>query len=176
MVTSLRETRAARQILAASAEAVTAAVPELGVMVEVPSAALLADRLAEEVDFLSIGTNDLTEHVLGVNRRDPETKPALAAHPSVLALINRVARAGKRNGCAVRVCGEAAADPMVLPLLVGMGVESLSVSPGRIDEVRARVRRLSFGDCQEAARAALATDGVEDVWDLVGERCWPALP
>jgi phosphoenolpyruvate-protein kinase (PTS system EI component) len=176
MVTSLREVRRAREILGESADAVGAPVPELGVMVEVPSAGLLADRLAEELDFLSIGTNDLTEHVLGVGRRDPETKPALAAHPSVLALINRVARAGRERGCAVRVCGEAAADPMVLPLLVGMGVESLSVSPGRIDEVRARVRRLSFAACAEASRAALASDSIEEVWELVGTCCSPELP
>ena len=176
MVTSLREVTIVRTILEAAAEEVGTAVPELGVMIEVPAAALLADRLAQELDFLAIGTNDLTEHVLGVNRRDPRAQPALAAHPSVIALINRVARAGREQGCAVRVCGEAGADPLVVPLLVGLGIESLSVSPGRIDEVRARVRRLSFETCSETAAEALTRGSVDEVWDLVRERCWPSLP
>ena len=176
MVTSIRETRLAMELVEEAAREVGADVPELGVMVEVPSAALLADRLAQEVGFLSIGTNDLTEHVLGVNRRDPAARPALAAHPSVLTLINRVARAGRDQGSTVRVCGEAAADPLVVPLLVGLGIESLSVSPAKIDEVRSRVRRLSFDICASVARRAMAADSVEDVWELVRAACWPELP
>jgi phosphoenolpyruvate-protein kinase (PTS system EI component) len=176
MVTSLREVRMARSVLEGAAGETGVGVPELGVMVEVPSAALLADRLAQELEFLSIGTNDLTEHVLGVNRRDPAARPALAAHPVVLTLMNRVARAGRDHGCAVRVCGEGAADPLVLPLLVGIGVESVSVSPARVDEVRARVRRLSAQECADAARAAMACDSVDEVWDLVRRRAWPDLP
>jgi len=176
MVTSLREVRMARAVLERAAGDTGVPVPELGAMVEVPSAALLADRLAQELEFLSIGTNDLTEHVLGVNRRDPAARPALAAHPVVLTLMNRVARAGRDHGCAVRVCGEGAADPLVLPLLVGIGVESVSVSPARVDEVRARIRRLSAEECADVARAAMAADSVEEVWDLVRAEAWPDLP
>jgi phosphoenolpyruvate-protein phosphotransferase len=176
MVTSLREVRLAREILEQAAVDVGAEVPDLGVMVEVPSAAILADRFAQDLDFLSIGTNDLTEHVLGVNRRDPAARPALAAHPSVLTLINRVARAGREHGCAVRVCGEAASDPIVVPLLVGMGIEALSVSPARIDEVRSRIRRLSFEECSAVTAEALSMDSAESVWDLVKARAWPTLP
>jgi phosphoenolpyruvate-protein kinase (PTS system EI component) len=176
MVTSLREVRLAREILEQAAVDVGAEVPDLGVMVEVPSAAILADKFAQDLDFLSIGTNDLTEHVLGVNRRDPAARPALAAHPSVLTLINRVARAGREHGCAVRVCGEAASDPIVVPLLVGMGIEALSVSPARIDEVRSRIRRLSYADCAKVTAEALAMDSAESVWDLVKARAWPTLP
>lgn len=176
MVTSLREVRLARDILEQAAHEVGAEVPELGVMVEVPSAAMLADRFAQDLDFLSIGTNDLTEHVLGVNRRDPAARPALAAHPTVLTLINRVARAGREHGCAVRVCGEAASDPIVVPLLVGMGIEALSVSPARIDEVRSRIRRLSYEECSKVTAEALSMDSAEGVWDLVKERAWPVLP
>jgi phosphocarrier protein FPr len=176
MVTSLREVRLAREILEQAARDVGADVPALGVMVEVPSAAILADRFAQDLDFLSIGTNDLTEHVLGVNRRDPSARPALAGHPSVLTLINRVARAGREHGCAVRVCGEAASDPMVVPLLVGMGIEALSVSPARVDEVRSRIRRLAFEECREVTADALSMDSAEAVWELVEERAWPALP
>jgi phosphoenolpyruvate-protein phosphotransferase len=176
MVTSLREVRLAREILEQAAADVEAAVPELGVMVEVPSAAILADKFAQDLDFLSIGTNDLTEHVLGVNRREPAAKPALAAHPSVLTLINRVARAGREHSCPVRVCGEAASDPIVVPLLVGMGIEALSVSPARIDEVRSRIRRLTYEECSKVTVEALSMDSVEEVWSLVKERAWPALP
>jgi phosphoenolpyruvate-protein kinase (PTS system EI component) len=176
MVTSIREVRLAREIVEGAVKETGAGMPEVGVMVEVPSAALLADRLAAELDFLAIGTNDLTEHALGISRRDPASRPALGAHPSVLTLINRVARAGQENGCAVRVCGEAAADPLVLPLLVGLGIETLSMSPSKVDEVRARVRRLSAKECAATARAALAADSVEEVWELVRERNAPDLP
>jgi phosphoenolpyruvate-protein kinase (PTS system EI component) len=74
------------------------------------------------------------------------------------------------------VCGEAAADPLVLPLLVGLGIETLSMSPSKVDEVRARVRRLSAKECAATARAALAADSVEEVWELVRERNAPDLP
>jgi phosphoenolpyruvate-protein phosphotransferase len=171
MVTSLRELHSAREILDAAAGAVGVPAPELGVMIEVPSAALIADRLAAESDFLAIGTNDLTEGVLGAKRLDPASRPALAAHPSMLTLINRVVRAGRAHGRPVGVCGEAGADPLVLPLLVGLGVSYLSVSPGHIDEVRARVRRLSQAACAELARQAMAEDSVEDVWGLVSKCC-----
>jgi phosphoenolpyruvate-protein phosphotransferase len=176
MVTSIREVRRAREIVEEAVAATCSEMPEIGVMVEVPSAVLLADRLAAELDFLAIGTNDLTEHALGVNRRDPASRPALAAHPSVLTLINRVARAGREHGCTVRVCGEAAADPLVLPLLVGLGIETLSVSPAKVDEVRARVRRLAAEECTATSHAALGADSVEEVWDLVRRRAFPELP
>jgi phosphocarrier protein FPr len=176
MVTSLREVRLAREELDRAVSAVASeAKPELGVMVEVPSAALLAERLASQVEFLSIGTNDLTERVLGVHRRDPGAKPALAAHPTVITLINRVVRAGTAHGVPVGVCGEAAGDPLVLPLLVGIGVSSLSVSPSRVDEVRARVRRLDAASCRQLARIAMRLDSVEAVWDLIQNQSFPEL-
>ena len=170
MVTSLREVRLAREALEEAAADEGAEKPDIGVMVEVPSAALIADRLAQEVDFISIGTNDLTQHVLGVSRRDPSARPSLAAHPSLLALINRVVRSGAAHGRTVGVCGEAGGDPLVLPLLVGIGVGALSVSPAMVDEVRSQVRSLSFESCQAAVREALAMDSVEEVWALVAER------
>jgi phosphoenolpyruvate-protein kinase (PTS system EI component) len=144
-------------------------------MVEVPSAALLAERMAAQVDFLSIGTNDLTERVLGVHRRDPGARPALAAHPTVITLINRVVRAGASHDVPIGVCGEAAGDPLVLPLLVGIGVTSVSVSPSRVDEVRARVRRLEAAACRQLARTAMRLDSVEAVWDLVRAEAFPEI-
>jgi phosphoenolpyruvate-protein kinase (PTS system EI component) len=178
MVTSLREVRLAREELDRAVEAVDGdgvQDPELGVMVEVPSAALLAERMASQVDFLSIGTNDLTERVLGVHRRDPGARPALAAHPTVITLINRVVRAGATHGKPVGVCGEAAGDPLVLPFLVGIGVSSVSVSPSRVDEVRARIRRLDAGACRQLAKTAMRLDSVEAVWDLVQAQGFPDI-
>jgi phosphoenolpyruvate-protein kinase (PTS system EI component) len=176
MITSLRELGLARRILDDSARRVGTEACPFGVMVEVPSAALLADRMAKEVDFLSIGTNDLTQHALGVSRADPSALPALAAHPSILSLIGRVTRAGEKNGRSVRVCGEAGADPLVVPLLIGLGIDALSVAPSRVDETRARVRRLSFAECREVAGKAVTLGSIEDVWELVRNRAWPELP
>jgi multiphosphoryl transfer protein len=176
MVTSLRELYAARDILHEAAASVGVPTPEFGVMIEVPSAALIADRLAAEADFLAIGTNDLTEHVLGVKRLDPASRPALAAHPSMLTLINRVVRAGRTHGRPVGVCGESGSDPLVLPLLVGLGVGYLSVAPARTDEVRAHIRRLNFATCTQAARVAMTQDSVKDVWALVQRRGLSPLP
>ena len=99
-------------------------------MVELAGTAAAARMFAPEVDFFSIGTNDLTGQVLGLDRRDQAAGPALAAHPQVLALIARVTDAARQAGIPVSVCGDAAADPLVLPLLVGLGVRSLE-RPGR---------------------------------------------
>jgi phosphoenolpyruvate-protein phosphotransferase len=175
MVTSMREYERARVLLEEAVAEVGAEMPELGVMVEIPSAALLADTLAREVDFFSIGSNDLTQHVLGLNRRDPNARPALAAHPSILTLIGRVVRAGRDHGKPVAVCGEAAADPLVLPLIIGAGVRAVSVSPASLDATRARIRRLSQKDCDNAFRQAVRKQSVVEVWDLVKESNFPDL-
>jgi phosphoenolpyruvate-protein kinase (PTS system EI component) len=94
----------------------------------------------------------------------------------MLTLVNRVVRAGRTHGSPVGVCGEAGADPLVLPLLVGLGVSYLSVSPASVDEVRSRVRRLNFAECARLARDAMAQDSVEDVWALVQQRGPGGLP
>jgi len=176
MVTSIREYERARALLKEAAAEVGTDPPELGVMVETPSAALLADTLARDVDFFSIGSNDLTQHVLGLNRRDPNARPALAAHPSILTLIGRVARAGRDHGKPVALCGEAAADPLVLPLIIGAGVRAVSVSPASLDTTRARIRGLSREDCDDAYRHAVRMQSVVEVWDLVKGSNFPDMP
>ena len=175
MVTSIREYERARAHLEEAVAEVGAEMPELGVMVETPSAALLADTLAREVDFFSIGSNDLTQHVLGLNRRDPNARPALAAHPSILTLIGRVVRAGREHGTPVAVCGEASADPLVLPLIIGAGVRAVSVSPASLDATRARIRRLSREECEVTYRQAVRKQSVVEVWDLVKASNFPDL-
>lgn len=130
-----------------------------GVMIEVPAAALLADRLLEHLDFLSIGTNDLAQYTMAADRMSPQ----LAAltdpwQPAVLALVAHTARAGLHAGKPVGVCGEAAADPLLACVLAGMGVTSLSCAASAVPAVGARLSSVTMDRCREAADAALGAD------------------
>ncbi|WP_193452704.1 phosphoenolpyruvate--protein phosphotransferase [Pseudomonas nitroreducens] len=137
---------------------------QLGIMVEVPSAALLAQVLAREVDFFSVGTNDLTQYALAIDRGHPSlSAQADGLHPAVLQLIDMTVRAAHAHGKWVGVCGELAADPLAVPLLVGLGVDELSVSARSIPLVKARVRELDLPTSRELARAALALCSAADV-------------
>lgn len=129
-----------------------------GVMIEVPAAALLADRILEHVDFLSIGTNDLAQYTMAADRMSAE----LAAltdpwQPAVLTLVALAARAGAAAGKPVGVCGEAAADPLLAAVLVGLGVTSLSMAPAAISAVGARIAQVTVQQCRAAAEAVLLT-------------------
>ena len=128
-----------------------------GVMVEVPSAALLADRMLAEVDFLSIGTNDLTQYTMAADRMASDlahlTDPW---QPAVLQLVALTAAAGERAGKPVGVCGEAAADPLLACVLVGLGITSLSMAVAAVRPVGARLAEVSLAQCREMANAALA--------------------
>ncbi|WP_148574475.1 phosphoenolpyruvate--protein phosphotransferase [Nocardioides caldifontis] len=128
-----------------------------GVMVETPSAALLADRILEVVDFLSIGTNDLTQYAMAADRMATDlahlTDPW---QPAVLRLVAMTAEAGKAAGKPVGVCGEAAADPALAVVLVGLGVTSLSMASAAVRAVGAQLERVSSEQCARAAEAALA--------------------
>jgi phosphoenolpyruvate-protein kinase (PTS system EI component) len=135
MVRSLDEVAQVRAALAKAAAKAGLDPPELGIMVEVASTAAAAAEFAPAVDFFSIGTNDLASEVLGLDRADPGTHPALAADPRVLALIEGVVQAAGHAGVKVSVCGDAAADPLVLPLLLGLGVRTVSVGAARVPQV-----------------------------------------
>ncbi|MEU4605701.1 putative PEP-binding protein [Kribbella sp. NPDC023972] len=130
-----------------------------GVMVEVPAVALLADRVLEHVDFLSIGTNDLTQYTMAADRLSPElatlTDPWQPAH---LALVAQVARAGQVAGKPVGVCGEAAADPLLACVLTGLGITSLSAATAALPAVGARLATVTLDQCRHAATAALAAE------------------
>jgi len=141
--------------------------PRLGIMVELPEAVDRADELAEVSDFFSLGTNDLTAAVLGLGRLDERAKPALAAHPSVLRRIVATLRAAEAAGIPVSVCGDAGGDPLVLPLLLGAGVRSLSVSPARVDEVRHRIRRTDAAEWAGRIDEALQLRDADAVWAYV---------
>jgi phosphocarrier protein FPr len=128
----------------------------LGIMVEVPSAALMADAFAREVDFFSVGTNDLTQYTLAMDRGHPKLAPFVdALHPAVLRLIAQTTQAAEKNGRMVGVCGGLASDLQAVPVLVGLGVTELSVSVPQIPAVKARIRELSFAECRALAEKAL---------------------
>ncbi|HET6563614.1 MAG TPA: phosphoenolpyruvate--protein phosphotransferase [Marmoricola sp.] len=128
-----------------------------GVMVEVPSAALLADQMLEVVDFMSIGTNDLTQYAMAADRMASGLSHLTDPwQPAVLRLIAMTASAGKRAGKPVGVCGEAAADPALAAVLVGMGITSLSMAPAAVRAVGAQLGQVTEAACADAAEAALA--------------------
>jgi len=151
MVRSLREVDRVRAALAEAAAEAGTRPPELGIMVEVAATAAAAEKFAPEVDFFSIGTNDLTSEVLGLDRAGPGSQPALAADPRVLTLIESVVQAAGQGAVKVSVCGDAAADPAVLPLLIGLGVRTLSVGAARVPHV---ARQIAQTDAAQAARRA----------------------
>ncbi len=132
---------------------------EVGIMVEVPSAALMAAELARRVDFFSIGSNDLTQYVLAMDRTHPGFAAAAdALHPSVLRAIRETVRGATAAGIEVAVCGELAGDPLGAQILVGLGVNELSMDAGRLDEVRAALAARTRGELVALADAALAAD------------------
>ncbi|MDV7985925.1 putative PEP-binding protein, partial [Pseudomonas paraeruginosa] len=168
MVGSLDEWRRARDLALRLREEIALADLQLGIMVEVPSAALLAPVLAREVDFFSIGTNDLTQYTLAIDRGHPSlSAQADGLHPAVLQLIDMTVRAAHAEGKWVGVCGELAADPLALPLLVGLGVDELSVSARSIALVKAGVRELELVAARGLAGKALGLASAAEVRALV---------
>jgi phosphoenolpyruvate-protein kinase (PTS system EI component) len=151
MVTQVEQVTAVRSALRAAGGNRTAA--KLGAMIETPAAAARAEELARELDFLSLGTNDLTQLVLGLDRETSGTSPV--ARPEVLRLVDATIRAGLAAGIPVEVCGEAASDPATIPLLVGLGADELSVGAARVGEVRELIRSLDSAACRELAERSL---------------------
>mgnify|MGYP003631461962 FL=1 len=144
---------------------------QLGVMIEIPSSALLAPSLAAEVDFFSVGTNDLTQYTLAIDRGHPElSAQADGLHPAVLRLIQMTVAAAHTQGKWVGVCGELASDAVAIPVLVGLGVDELSVSARQIPLVKARLREFDFADAQASAQLALNQATSDEVRDALEAR------
>jgi phosphoenolpyruvate-protein phosphotransferase len=140
----------------------------LGIMVEVPSVAVMAPQFAAEVDFFSVGTNDLTQYTLAMDRGHPRLAPQVdGLNPAVLGLIAQATKAAHEAGRWVGVCGGMASDPQAVPILVGLGVDELSVSVPAVPAVKAQVRSLSLAQCQELAAGALTRDSAAAVRALV---------
>src|SRR6185295_3750208 len=170
MVTSLSELKAARRLLEkAATRCGLTRVPELGVMIEVPSAALLADRLASEADFFSIGTNDLAQYGLAVDRANPDVSSLYAPlHPAVLTMIAAVVDAGRMRQKPVAVCGELAAHPIGTAVLVGLGITELSCTPVAVPDVKENLSRLDSSPLRTLARRALEASQPAEVERLFG--------
>lgn len=136
----------------------------VGMMVEVPAAALLAEEFAREVDFFSIGTNDLIQYTLAVDRADPNVANLYSSgDPAILRLIHRVVEAAAKHDRAVTVCGQMSSDPKFIPLLIGMGLRKLSATPQAIPEIKEVIRSLTIPKAQEIAAHAESLDLARDV-------------
>ncbi|KVE38904.1 phosphoenolpyruvate--protein phosphotransferase [Burkholderia sp. BDU5] len=175
MVTDVGELVRIRKRIDDFARAMGRAEPvEVGVMIEVPSAALLADQLAKHADFLSIGTNDLTQYTLAMDRCQADLA-ALAdgLHPAVLRLVDATVRGAEKHGKWVGVCGALGGDPVAVPVLVGLGVTELSVDPVSVPGIKARVRRLDYQLCRQRAQDLLALESAQAV-RAASREIWPA--
>ncbi|WP_148713825.1 phosphoenolpyruvate--protein phosphotransferase [Chitinolyticbacter meiyuanensis] len=157
MIASLEEVREAKAVIAEERAAlgITADI-KVGIMVEVPSTAVMSELFAREVDFFSIGTNDLTQYTLAMDRGHPKlAKQADALHPGVLRLIAMTVKGAHTHGKWVGVCGGIASDPLAVPVLLGIGVDELSVSVPAIPAIKALVRKLNKADCVKLANEVL---------------------
>ena len=174
-VTGVEELRLARtsvQQAAAALQARGISVPDvpIGIMIEVPSAALTIDLLADEADFISIGTNDLIQYTLAVDRTDDRVSGMYAPlHPAILRVLRTVARGARRRGLPVSVCGEMAADPVVLPLLAGLGLREFSMAPSAIGVAKQVVRGLRIPDTARLASRALKAATSAEVERVLAE-------
>jgi phosphoenolpyruvate-protein phosphotransferase/dihydroxyacetone kinase phosphotransfer subunit len=171
---ALRLVSQARRALAAEGAAVPAeGAMEVGIMIEVPAAALTAARLAPAVDFFSVGTNDLTQYTLAADREVAAVAGlGDALHPAVLTLIGRAAAAAAGAGRWTGVCGELAADPLAVPLLLGLGVRELSVTAAAVAAVKEVVRATDLAAAAECARQAVGLPSADAVRDLVRSHRW----
>jgi phosphotransferase system enzyme I (PtsI) len=143
---------------------------KVGMMVEVPSAALMADEFAREVAFFSIGTNDLIQYTLAVDRANPAVANLYSsADPSILRMIESVTKAGEKYNLPVTVCGQISSDPIYVPLLVGMGLRELSVTPQSILEIKQAVRNLTVAQGREILAHARTLDVARDVENYLRE-------
>ena len=169
MVTDVADVRFVRAIVDEEVERLgLARAPLLGAMIETPASALLAAELARECDFLSLGTNDLAQYTLAIDRAHPRLAARLdALHPAVLRLIERVTEAAAAHGRSVSVCGALGSDVDALPVLVGLGVHEISAVPSSIPRLKRFARELDTQACRELARRALELPTAAAVRDLV---------
>jgi phosphoenolpyruvate-protein kinase (PTS system EI component) len=177
MVTHVAEVVAARALLSEAAALVGTAVPaglQVGIMIEVPAAALKASAFIPHVDFVSIGTNDLTQYTLAADRGNENVAGAAdPLDPAVLRLVHHVCAAAAGR-VPVSVCGEVAADDAAVPILLGLGVDELSVPPYAVPLVKQAIRALQLGTCRALAQEALALPSATAVRALVAGRLDPA--
>ena len=174
LISSLTELREARRLLAEVQEELTRkGAPfnremPVGAMIEVPAAVTLADLLARQADFFSIGTNDLIQYALAIDRVNKQVSDLYQPlHPAVLRMIKGVVQAGQAAGIPVAMCGEMAGEPLYIPLLLGLGVAELSMNALAIPVAKAVIRRIKMTEAREYAEKALSLETVEEISDYV---------
>jgi phosphotransferase system enzyme I (PtsI) len=139
---------------------------KVGAMIEIPSAALTADALAKRVQFFSIGTNDLIQYALAVDRLNDKIAHLYEpTNPSILRLIKMTTDAAHAAGIWAGVCGEMAGDPLMIPLLLGLGVDELSVAPQAVPQIKYLIRRIKMSEAKEIAEAALTSEASTEILD-----------
>jgi phosphotransferase system enzyme I (PtsI) len=145
-------------------------------MIEVPSAAIMADVFAREAEFFSLGTNDLIQYTLAIDRTS-RSLATLASpfDPSIIRLIHYVATSAQTHGIPVSICGAMASDPLAAALLVGLGLRDLSMEAAAIPEIKEALRRVSFAECEAVAQGALACDGADAVEGLLARAFAPRM-
>ncbi|MEH2222216.1 phosphoenolpyruvate--protein phosphotransferase [Nostoc sp.] len=180
MIATVTEVRAAKVILGeVQAELNQAGIAfdpamKVGIMVEVPSAVAIADRLAAEVDFFSIGTNDLSQYVMASDRTNPRVANLVdALHPAVLRMVQQTVQAAHAAGISVGLCGELAADTLATPILLGLGLDELSVNPQSIPGVKQAIARFCIVESEAIAASALQQDSAEHVRELISTSITP---
>ena len=170
MISSLQEIRDAKAILAEESQQLGIAPIPAGIMVEVPVTAVMAAQFANEAEFFSIGTNDLTQYTLAMDRGHPKLAPRIdGLSPGVLHLINHTVRGGHAANRPVAVCGGIAGDLHGVPILIGLGVDELSISLPAIPAIKGQIRKLRLDECRELAQKALAAESAAEVRALIGE-------
>lgn len=183
MISSLSELREAKELIEQAKDELRASGHEfspnvpLGCMIEVPSAAVITDALAQECSFLSIGTNDLVQYTLAVDREMQGLSPwDVPTHPSIIRLIKMIAIQAGQHGVPISVCGEIAADPRFTPLLVGLGVNELSVSSRYLPVVKNAIRNISYLDAVSLAEVALEMKTSEEIQALLTQEYMKSVP
>jgi len=174
MISGIKEIRKAKEFVEkAKAELTEQKLPfdekvKLGVMIEVPSAAVIASDIAQEVDFLSIGTNDLIQYLIAVDRGNEVVSSLYQEfHPAVIKTIHRIIKAGHEHGKPVSMCGEMAGDPAATLLLLGLGLDEFSVAPIVLPEIKKIIRSVSFKEAEEIAHSVLEMKTEEDIKDFL---------
>jgi len=170
MIATLNELRDVKAMLCEEAASLGVPPVAAGIMVEVPATAIMAAQFAREANFFSIGTNDLTQYTLAMDRGHPKlARQVDGLTPSVLTLIAHTVRGAQPLGRRIGVCGAIASDPGAVPILLGIGVDELSVSLPAIPAVKAQIRSLRFDECQRLAERALAAESAQEVRALVAD-------
>jgi phosphotransferase system enzyme I (PtsI) len=183
LITNLHELRQAKMVLADAMEDLEeAGIPferrvAVGVMIEVPAAVMMLDKLLREVNFVSIGTNDLIQYVLAVDRGNTEVAERYqAAEPAVLRMIHMTIRAANAANVPVNVCGQMSSETRYTMLLLGLGLRAFSVPPSAIPEVKKVCRSVSIAQCEELAQRTMRLDNAQETDSLLREELRKAVP